>query len=118
MPQGLLGGGGQSCSPPQLYPRSLPFLGVITVLGTGFGAYNMAMAALSPCPLLQGHWGGQVLIVSIPPLPLPLLKKTRWEGRFSLGMWAVQTATFPWPCMSTRRWHSLANPGLIARGNL
>ncbi|EHB17189.1 hypothetical protein GW7_20927 [Heterocephalus glaber] len=43
--------------------RSLPFLGVITVLGTGFGAYNMAMAAMSPCPLLQGHWGGEVLIV-------------------------------------------------------
>lgn len=43
--------------------RSLPFLGVLTVLGTGFGAYNMAMAAMSPCPLLQGHWGGEVLIV-------------------------------------------------------
>ncbi|KAG3263010.1 solute carrier family 52 member 3 [Ictidomys tridecemlineatus] len=42
---------------------SLPFLGVLTVLGTGFGAYNMAMAAMSPCPLLQGHWGGEVLIV-------------------------------------------------------
>lgn len=54
------------CSPP-LYPRSLPFLGVLTVLGTGFGAYNMAMAAMSPCPLLQGHWGGEVLIVSISP---------------------------------------------------
>uniref|UniRef100_A0A8D2CJI4 Riboflavin transporter n=1 Tax=Sciurus vulgaris TaxID=55149 RepID=A0A8D2CJI4_SCIVU len=44
--------------------RSLPFLGVLTVLGTGFGAYNMAMAAMSPCPLLQGHWGGEVLIVT------------------------------------------------------
>lgn len=43
--------------------RSLPFLGVLTVLGTGFGAYNMAMAAMSPCPVLQGHWGGEVLIV-------------------------------------------------------
>ncbi|KFO34472.1 solute carrier family 52, riboflavin transporter, member 3 isoform X2 [Fukomys damarensis] len=43
--------------------RSLPFLGVITVLGTGFGAYNMAMAVMSPCPLLQGHLGGEVLIV-------------------------------------------------------
>ncbi|KAF7482694.1 solute carrier family 52 riboflavin transporter member 3 [Marmota monax] len=46
-----------------LASRSLPFLGVLTVLGTGFGAYNMAMAAMSPCPLLQGHWGGEVLIV-------------------------------------------------------
>uniref|UniRef100_A0A8C5KP79 Riboflavin transporter n=1 Tax=Jaculus jaculus TaxID=51337 RepID=A0A8C5KP79_JACJA len=43
--------------------RSLPFLGMLTVLGTGFGAYNMAMAAMSPCPALQGHWGGEVLIV-------------------------------------------------------
>lgn len=33
------------------------------MLGTGFGAYNMAMAAMSPCPVLQGHWGGEVLIV-------------------------------------------------------
>lgn len=44
--------------------RSLPFLGVLTVLGTGFGAYNMAMAVMSPCPLMQGHWGGEVLIVA------------------------------------------------------
>ncbi|CAI9154455.1 unnamed protein product [Rangifer tarandus platyrhynchus] len=43
--------------------RSLPFLGVLTVLGTSFGAYNMAMAVMSPCPLMQGHWGGEVLIV-------------------------------------------------------
>lgn len=34
-------------------------------MGTSFGAYNMAMAAMSPCPVLQGHWGGEVLIVSI-----------------------------------------------------
>ncbi|XP_037353459.1 solute carrier family 52, riboflavin transporter, member 3 [Talpa occidentalis] len=44
--------------------RSLTFLSVLTVLGTGFGAYNMAMAVMSPCPLLQGHWGGEVLIVA------------------------------------------------------
>ncbi|MBW02433.1 Solute carrier family 52, riboflavin transporter, member 3, partial [Eschrichtius robustus] len=44
--------------------RSLPFLGVLTALGTGFGAYNMAMAVMSPCPLMQGHWGGEVLIVA------------------------------------------------------
>ncbi|XP_058419004.1 solute carrier family 52, riboflavin transporter, member 3 [Diceros bicornis minor] len=43
--------------------RSLPFLGVLAMLGTGFGAYNMAMAVMSPCPLLQGHWGGELLIV-------------------------------------------------------
>ncbi|XP_036275081.1 solute carrier family 52, riboflavin transporter, member 3 [Pipistrellus kuhlii] len=44
--------------------RSLLFLGVLTVLGTGFGTYNMAMAVMSPCPLLQGHWGGEVAIVA------------------------------------------------------
>lgn len=66
------GGGGvqrsgfsQLHSPPPLCPRSLLFLGVLTVLGTGFGAYNMAMAVMSPCPLMQGHWSGEVAIVSI-----------------------------------------------------
>ncbi|EPQ13028.1 Riboflavin transporter 2 [Myotis brandtii] len=44
--------------------RSLLFLGVLTVLGTGFGAYNMAMAVMSPCPLMQGHWSGEVAIVA------------------------------------------------------
>lgn len=44
--------------------RSLLFLGALTVLGTGFGAYNMAMAVMSPCPLLQGHWAGEVAIVA------------------------------------------------------
>ncbi|XP_062058296.1 solute carrier family 52, riboflavin transporter, member 3 [Lepus europaeus] len=43
--------------------RSLLFLGVLAVLGTGFGAYNMAMAVMSPCPVMQGHWAGEVLIV-------------------------------------------------------
>lgn len=53
-----------ACFLPIFLPnRSLLFLGVLTVLGTGFGTYNMAMAAMSPCPILQGHWGGEVLIV-------------------------------------------------------
>nr|XP_046252628.1 solute carrier family 52, riboflavin transporter, member 3-A [Scatophagus argus] len=43
--------------------RSLVFLGVLMVLGTGFGSYNMAMAALSPCPLLQGSVVGETIIV-------------------------------------------------------
>lgn len=43
--------------------RSLAFLGVICVLGSGFGGYNMAMAALSPCPLLQGSALGVAIIV-------------------------------------------------------
>ncbi|XP_026224218.1 solute carrier family 52, riboflavin transporter, member 3-A [Anabas testudineus] len=43
--------------------RSLVFLGVLTVLGTGFGSYNMAMAAMSPCPLLQGSVVGETIIV-------------------------------------------------------
>ncbi|XP_004612658.1 solute carrier family 52, riboflavin transporter, member 3 [Sorex araneus] len=44
--------------------RSLLFLGGLAMLGTSFGAYNLAMAVMSPCPLLQGHWGGEVLIVA------------------------------------------------------
>ncbi|XP_036041259.1 solute carrier family 52, riboflavin transporter, member 3 [Onychomys torridus] len=53
-----------ACFLPTFLPnRSLSFLGLLTVLGTSFGAYNMAMAAMSPCPILQGHWGGEVLIV-------------------------------------------------------
>ncbi|KAG7520413.1 hypothetical protein JOB18_028715 [Solea senegalensis] len=43
--------------------RSLVFLGLLTTLGTGFGSYNMAMAAMSPCPLLQGTVIGEVVIV-------------------------------------------------------
>ncbi|XP_077371360.1 solute carrier family 52, riboflavin transporter, member 3-A [Festucalex cinctus] len=43
--------------------RSLVFLGVLVLLGTGFGGYNMAMAAMSPCPLLQGYVAGEVIIV-------------------------------------------------------
>uniref|UniRef100_F6Z2F7 Riboflavin transporter n=1 Tax=Monodelphis domestica TaxID=13616 RepID=F6Z2F7_MONDO len=45
--------------------RSLPWLGVITVVGTGFAAYNMAMAVLSPCPLLKGsRWGEAIIVIS------------------------------------------------------
>lgn len=48
-----------------LQNRSLIFLGVLTLLGTGFGSYNMAMAALSPCPLLQGSaWGETIIVLS------------------------------------------------------
>uniref|UniRef100_A0A667Y490 Riboflavin transporter n=1 Tax=Myripristis murdjan TaxID=586833 RepID=A0A667Y490_9TELE len=43
--------------------RSLVFLGVLGLLGTGFGSYNMAMAALSPCPLLQHSAAGEAIIV-------------------------------------------------------
>ncbi|XP_017294514.1 solute carrier family 52, riboflavin transporter, member 3-A [Kryptolebias marmoratus] len=43
--------------------RSLIFLGVLTVFGTGFGSYNMAMAAMSPCPLLRGTAAGEAIIV-------------------------------------------------------
>lgn len=43
--------------------RSLVFLGVLTALGTGFASYNMAMAAMSPCPLLQGSAVGVMIIV-------------------------------------------------------
>ncbi|KAJ0065934.1 hypothetical protein NL108_000190 [Boleophthalmus pectinirostris] len=43
--------------------RSLILMGVLTLYGTGFGAYIMAMAALSPCPLLVHSTTGIVIIV-------------------------------------------------------
>lgn len=43
--------------------RSLFFMGFLTLFGTGFGAYIMAMAALSPCPLLVHSASGTVVIV-------------------------------------------------------
>ncbi|NXI61425.1 S52A3 protein, partial [Anseranas semipalmata] len=45
--------------------RSLALLGALTVAGTGFGAYNMAIAVMSPCPLLQqSQWGDAVIVLS------------------------------------------------------
>ncbi|NWS70956.1 S52A3 protein, partial [Crotophaga sulcirostris] len=45
--------------------RSLALLGTLTVAGTGFGAYNMAMAVMSPCPLLQqSQWGDVTIVLS------------------------------------------------------
>ncbi|XP_032375081.1 riboflavin transporter 2 [Etheostoma spectabile] len=43
--------------------RSLTFMGFLTTIGTGFGAYIMAMAALSPCPLLVHSASGTAVIV-------------------------------------------------------
>uniref|UniRef100_F6Z242 Riboflavin transporter n=1 Tax=Monodelphis domestica TaxID=13616 RepID=F6Z242_MONDO len=44
---------------------SLPWLGVTTMVGAGFAAYNMAMAVLSPCPLLKGsRWGEAIIVIS------------------------------------------------------
>nr|XP_046256397.1 solute carrier family 52, riboflavin transporter, member 3-B isoform X2 [Scatophagus argus]XP_046256398.1 solute carrier family 52, riboflavin transporter, member 3-B isoform X2 [Scatophagus argus] len=43
--------------------RSLMLMGFLTMVGTGFGAYIMAMAALSPCPLLVHSASGTVVIV-------------------------------------------------------
>ncbi|XP_003757109.1 solute carrier family 52, riboflavin transporter, member 3-like [Sarcophilus harrisii] len=44
---------------------SLSWLGMVTVVGTGFGAYNMATAVLSPCPPLKGSpWGEALIIIS------------------------------------------------------
>ncbi|XP_060089183.1 solute carrier family 52, riboflavin transporter, member 3 [Heteronotia binoei] len=45
--------------------RSLPVLGTLALTGTMFGAYNMAMAAMSPCPLLQrSEWGDAIIVIS------------------------------------------------------
>uniref|UniRef100_A0A1A7X7M3 Riboflavin transporter n=3 Tax=Iconisemion striatum TaxID=60296 RepID=A0A1A7X7M3_9TELE len=43
--------------------RSLSFMGFLTIFGTSFGAYIMAMAALSPCPLLVHSTSGTAVIV-------------------------------------------------------
>ncbi|NXL36601.1 S52A3 protein, partial [Glaucidium brasilianum] len=48
-----------------LLGRSLTLMGTLTVVGTGFGAYNMAMAVMSPCPLLQqSQWGDATIVLS------------------------------------------------------
>ncbi|NWZ26518.1 S52A3 protein, partial [Asarcornis scutulata] len=45
--------------------RSLALLGALTLAGTAFGAYNMAIAVMSPCPLLQqSQWGDVVIVLS------------------------------------------------------
>ncbi|XP_034384953.1 riboflavin transporter 2-like [Cyclopterus lumpus] len=43
--------------------RSLILMGFLAMVGTGFGAYIMAMAALSPCPLLVHSDSGTAVIV-------------------------------------------------------
>ncbi|CAK6971565.1 riboflavin transporter 2 [Scomber scombrus] len=43
--------------------RSLLFMGALTVIGSGIGAYIMGMAVLSPCPLLVNDSSGDVIIV-------------------------------------------------------
>ncbi|XP_018618370.1 riboflavin transporter 2-like isoform X1 [Scleropages formosus] len=43
--------------------RSLLLMTFLTVSGTGIGAFIMAMASLSPCPLLVNRTSGTVLIV-------------------------------------------------------
>ncbi|KAM4631468.1 solute carrier family 52, riboflavin transporter, member 2 [Polymixia lowei] len=43
--------------------RSLLMMGALTVIGSGVGAYIMAMAVQSPCPLLVHETSGGVLIV-------------------------------------------------------
>ena len=39
-------------------------MGALTVIGSGVGAYIMAMAALSPCPLMVADTSGAAIIVS------------------------------------------------------
>ncbi|NWI89662.1 S52A3 protein, partial [Pitta sordida] len=55
-----------SCVVAMLLPsRSLALLGILTAAGTGFGAYNMAIAVMSPCPLLQqSQWGDAIIVLS------------------------------------------------------
>ncbi|XP_018772833.1 solute carrier family 52, riboflavin transporter, member 3 isoform X2 [Serinus canaria] len=45
--------------------RSLTLMVILTMAGTGFGAYNMAIAVMSPCPLLQqSQWGDVIIVLS------------------------------------------------------
>lgn len=45
--------------------RSLMLMGVLTVLGSGVGAYIMWMAVLSPCPLLvHDTWGAPLIVLA------------------------------------------------------
>lgn len=45
--------------------RSLVCLVFWSVLGTGFGAYNMMTAVMSPCPILQNsNWGVALIVIS------------------------------------------------------
>ncbi|NWI57390.1 S52A3 protein, partial [Calyptomena viridis] len=55
-----------SCIVAMLLPsRSLALLGILSIAGTGFGAYNMAIAVMSPCPLLQqSQWGDVIIVLS------------------------------------------------------
>ncbi|NXX11091.1 S52A3 protein, partial [Podargus strigoides] len=55
-----------ACIVAMLLPsRSLALLGTLTMAGMGFGAYNMAIAVMSPCPLLQqSQWGDAIIVLS------------------------------------------------------
>ncbi|NWZ37468.1 S52A3 protein, partial [Brachypodius atriceps] len=45
--------------------RSLTLMVILTMAGTGFGAYNMAIAVMSPCPILQqSQWGDAIIVLS------------------------------------------------------
>lgn len=45
--------------------RSLALLGTLTIAGMGFGTYNMAIAVMSPCPILQqSQWGDVIIVLS------------------------------------------------------
>ncbi|KFP74388.1 PREDICTED: solute carrier family 52, riboflavin transporter, member 3 [Acanthisitta chloris] len=45
--------------------RSLALMGILTMAGTCFGAYNMVIAVMSPCPVLQhSQWGDAIIVLS------------------------------------------------------
>lgn len=40
-------------------------MGALTIVGSGVGAYIMAMAVFSPCPLLvHDTWGGVIIVLA------------------------------------------------------
>ncbi|XP_069478023.1 riboflavin transporter 2-like isoform X2 [Ambystoma mexicanum] len=59
-----------ACFVAMLLPnRSLKMMGALSIAGSLIACYIMAMAVLSPCPLLLNHHGGVVLILT--PLAFP-----------------------------------------------
>nr|XP_023667424.1 riboflavin transporter 2-like isoform X2 [Paramormyrops kingsleyae] len=55
--------------------RSLKLMGFLSLSGTGFGAYIMFVAAMSPCPLLVHSGSGTVLIPEM-TLQGPIIRPT------------------------------------------
>uniref|UniRef100_A0AAV2MBW2 Riboflavin transporter n=1 Tax=Knipowitschia caucasica TaxID=637954 RepID=A0AAV2MBW2_KNICA len=110
--------------------RSLVLMGVFTLFGTGFGAYIMAMAALSPCPWLVYSTNGGVLIVLawiLFVLTLSYVKRRSvpaltvyWKARPAIlphcvkgGSILVVGGCTAWACLLSVSWVELNSHGKV-----